>query len=105
MRISPPAVCALFRRTGGKRSHAPERLEIDFSAEDFTVHGMACSKCCKHESFWTNVKIDEEEKYLDFPSMTVGRENRVLWLAYSIVIFGSYDTRFVVINATDFDDT
>jgi hypothetical protein len=49
--------------------------------EDFAMRGLLWTEKYYPDQWFSNDKIDDEEKYLEFPSMTAERKERILWLA------------------------
>jgi hypothetical protein len=56
--------------------------------EDFALRGLLWADNYFPEEWFTNEKIDEEEKYHERASMTAQRKERILWLACQIANIG-----------------
>ncbi|KAK8039654.1 hypothetical protein PG993_008065 [Apiospora rasikravindrae] len=59
-------------------------LSCRHSPEDFALRGLLWADKYFPSDWFSNDKIDDEEKYLEVASMTDERKERVLWLAVSI---------------------
>lgn len=66
----------------------PEKDDARPFPEDFAMRGLLWADNYYPETWFTNEKIDEEEKYHELASMTAQRKERILWLAYSIASTG-----------------
>jgi hypothetical protein len=72
----------------------PEKDDVRPFPEDFAVRGLLWTDGYFPEEWFTNEKIDEEEKYHELASMTAERKERILWLGCRIAGRGqglSYD--------------
>ncbi|KAI1150958.1 hypothetical protein F4825DRAFT_379132 [Nemania diffusa] len=61
-----------------ERDNPPHPLPEDFILKGFEFADYP-------QDLLSNTKIDDDEKYLEMPSMTNARKERILWLAYRIV--------------------
>jgi len=81
--------------------NTPERIEgADFPTpvkddvrpftEDFALRGILWADGYYPDTWFSNDKIDDEEKYLEVASMTDDRKERILWLACQLSKAGSW---------------
>lgn len=73
----------------------PEKDDARPFPEDFAMRGLLWADNYYPQTWFTNEKIDEEEKYHELASMTAQRKERILWLAYRISSAGfglNYDS-------------
>jgi hypothetical protein len=66
----------------------PEKGDIRPFPEDFAIRGLLWTDSYFPEEWFTNEKIDEEEKYHELASMTAERKERILWLGCRIANLG-----------------
>jgi hypothetical protein len=66
----------------------PEKDEVRPFPEDFAMRGLLWTDDLFPENWFTNEKIDEEEKYHELASMTAQRKERVLYLGCRIARSG-----------------
>jgi hypothetical protein len=71
----------------------PEKDEVRPFPEDFAMRGLLWTDNLFPESWFTNEKIDEEEKYHELASMTAQRKERILYLGCAIAKSG-YGIKF-----------
>jgi hypothetical protein len=62
----------------------PEKDDVRPFPEDFAMRGLLWTEGYFPEEWFTNEKIDEEEKYHELASMTADRKERILWLGCRI---------------------
>src|SRR5208282_3650126 len=62
----------------------PEKDDVRPFPEDFALRGLLWTENYFPDQWFTNEKIDEEEKYHERASMTAQRKERILWLACRI---------------------
>ncbi|KAG4438346.1 hypothetical protein IFR05_006190 [Cadophora sp. M221] len=78
----------------GNKFPLPEKDDVRPFPEDFAMRGLLWAEDYYPNDWFTNEKIDEEEKYHERASMTPQRKERILWLACRISNLGgliSYD--------------
>ncbi|KAG0650064.1 esl2 [Hyphodiscus hymeniophilus] len=63
---------------------SPEKDDVRPLPEDFALRGLLWAEDYFPAEWFTNEKIDEEEKYHERASMTAQRKERILWLAVRI---------------------
>ena len=63
---------------------SPEKDDVRPLPEDFALRGLLWAEDYFPSEWFTNEKIDEEEKYHERASMTAQRKERILWLAVRI---------------------
>ena len=68
----------------------PEKDDKRPFPEDFAMRGLLWAENYFPEAWFTNEKVDEEEKYHERASMTAQRKERVLWLACRIAQRGPW---------------
>jgi hypothetical protein len=66
----------------------PEKDDVRPFPEDFAVRGLLWTDRYFPEEWFTNEKIDEEEKYHELGSMTAERKERILWLGLRVANHG-----------------
>jgi len=66
----------------------PEKDDVRPFPEDFAMRGLLWAEDYYPDGWFTNEKIDEEEKYHERASMTPQRKERILWLACRIANLG-----------------
>jgi hypothetical protein len=59
----------------------PAKDDLRPFPEDFAMRGLLWTEKYYPNQWFSNDKIDDEEKYLELPSMTAERKERILWLA------------------------
>lgn len=59
---------------------SPEKDDVRPLPEDFALRGLLWAEDYFPTEWFTNEKIDEEEKYHERASMTAQRKERILWL-------------------------
>jgi hypothetical protein len=79
-------------RLDSEKFPEPEKDENRPFPEDFAMRGLLFAEKYFPETWFTNEKIDEEEKYHERASMTAQRKERILWLACKIAKQGSWMT-------------
>jgi hypothetical protein len=78
--------------------------------EDFAMRGMAWGDDYLPPEWFSNLKIDDDEKFFEVASMTQERKERILWLGHKISLHKrwlTYDAvthRFGVTRAFDVED-
>jgi len=77
------------RRVESPSFPMPEKDEPRPFPEDFAMRGLLWTANLFPENWFANGKIDDEEKYLELPSMATERRERIVWLAFRIVANGS----------------
>jgi len=75
-----------------ERSEFPLPLKDDVRpfTEDFAMRDLLWADDYFPEKWFSNEKIDDEEKYLEVASMTDDRKERILWLACRIASLGTW---------------
>jgi len=68
----------------------PVKDDVRPLPEDFALRGLLWADGYYPESWFSNEKIDDEEKYLEVASMTDERKERILWLACRLASAGSW---------------
>ena len=68
----------------------PEKDDVRPLTEDFAMRGLLWADGYYPDELFSNNKIDDEEKFLEVPSMTDDRKERILWLARRIASAGSW---------------
>lgn len=63
---------------------SPEKDDVRPLPEDFALRGLLWAEDYFPAEWFTNEKIDQEEKYHERASMTAQRKERILWLAIQI---------------------
>ena len=88
----------------GDKFPLPEKDDVRPFPEDFAMRGLLWAEDYYPNDWFTNEKIDEEEKYHERASMTPQRKERILWLACRIASLGgiiTYDGKsFAAYNNT-----
>ena len=69
---------------GGTTFPSPEKDDVRPLPEDFALRGLLWAEDYFPAEWFTNEKIDEEEKYHERASMTPQRKERIIWLAVRI---------------------
>jgi len=59
----------------------PEKDDVRPFPEDFAIRGLLWTEHYFPDKWFSNPKIDDEERYLEAASMTDERKERILWLA------------------------
>jgi hypothetical protein len=62
----------------------PVKDDVRPFTEDFALRGILWADGYYPDSWFSNDKIDEEEKYHEVASMTTDRKERILWLAHRV---------------------
>ncbi|KAG7408567.1 Telomerase-binding protein EST1A [Fusarium oxysporum f. sp. rapae] len=71
--------------------HQPEKDQLPHPLpEDFAMRGMLYSEDYFPNGWFSNDKIDEDEKYFELPSLTEVRKDRILSLGYKIASSGNW---------------
>ena len=68
----------------GENFPIPEKDDARPFPEDFAMRGLLWADNYYPETWFTNEKIDEEDKYHELASMTAQRRERILWLACQV---------------------
>lgn len=68
----------------------PVKDDVRPFPEDFALRGLLWSDGYYPDQWFSNDKIDDEEKYLEVASMTDDRKERILWLACRVASAGSW---------------
>ena len=68
----------------------PVKDDVRPFIEDFAMRGILWSDGYYPDQWFSNDKIDDEEKYLEVASMTDDRKERILWLACRLANAGSW---------------
>ncbi|KAG4277395.1 hypothetical protein FPRO04_14110 [Fusarium proliferatum] len=71
--------------------HQPEKDQLPHPLpEDFAIRGLLYAEDYFPNGWFSNAKIDEEERYFELPSLTEVRKDRILSLAYKIASSGTW---------------
>jgi hypothetical protein len=68
----------------------PVKDDVRPFTEDFAMRGLLWADEYYPQNWFSNDKIDAEEKYLEVASMTDDRKERILWLACRIAELGDW---------------
>jgi hypothetical protein len=68
----------------------PIKDDVRPFTEDFALRGILWADGYYPDTWFSNDKIDDEEKYLEVASMTDDRKERILWLACRLASAGSW---------------
>jgi Est1 DNA/RNA binding domain len=71
-------------RIEDERFPKAEKDDVRPFPEDFAIRGLLWTEGYFPDGYFSNEKIDEEEKYHELPSMTAERKGRILWLGRRI---------------------
>ena len=85
----------LFRYSTTLRIESPEfplpvKDDVRPFTEDFAMRGLLWAEKYFPEKWFSNDRLDDEEKYLEVASMTDDRKERILWLACRIANLGPW---------------
>jgi len=69
------------REIEGDTFPVPDEEDARPFPEDYAMRGLLWADKYFPENWFTNERIDEEEKYHELASMTAPRKQRILWLA------------------------
>lgn len=84
----------------------PVKDDVRPFTEDFALRGILWADNYYPDTWFSNEKIDDEEKYLEVASMTDDRKERILWLACRLAEAGSwiyYDRNSHKFSTTPFE--
>lgn len=98
----------LSERFEGDEFPMPEKNNPRPFPEDYALRGLLWADGLFPDNWFTNPKIDDEEKYVELPSMTDERKERILWLARRIANAGpwlNYDSEVQLFYTDDAADT